>query len=33
LPLAIPFCVITADPTVSAWLRRARLAAVPEELG
>ena len=33
LPLAIPFCVITADPVVSAWLRRARLAAIPEELG
>jgi membrane glycosyltransferase len=33
LPLAIPFCVVTADPVVSAWLRRARLAAIPEELG
>jgi membrane glycosyltransferase len=33
LPLAIPFCVVTADPAVSAWLRRARLAAIPEELG
>jgi membrane glycosyltransferase len=33
LPLAIPFCVVTAGPVVSAWLRRARLAAIPEELG
>ena len=29
---AIPFCVATADPAVSAWLRRHRLAAIPEEL-
>lgn len=32
LPLAIPFCVLTASPEVSAWLRQARLAATPEEL-
>lgn len=29
---AIPFCVATADPAVSAWLRRHRLAAIPEEI-
>ena len=28
---AIPFCVLTADPRVSAWLRRHRVAAIPEE--
>jgi membrane glycosyltransferase len=33
LVLAIPFCVISADPAVGAWLREHRLAAVPEELG
>ena len=33
LPLAIPFCVLTASPTFSAWLRRHRIAAIPEELG
>jgi len=33
LPLAIPFCVVTANPVVSRWFRRARLAAIPEELG
>jgi len=32
LILAIPFCVFTAAPKVGAWLRKARLAAVPEEL-
>jgi membrane glycosyltransferase len=32
LLLAIPFCVMTADPSVGAWLRENRLAAVPEEL-
>ncbi|MGD0433245.1 MAG: glucans biosynthesis glucosyltransferase MdoH [Acetobacteraceae bacterium] len=32
LVLAIPFCVITADPAVGTWLRERRLAAVPEEL-
>ncbi|HEY4254078.1 MAG TPA: glucans biosynthesis glucosyltransferase MdoH [Roseomonas sp.] len=33
LLLAIPFAVLTADAGVSAWLRAARIAAVPEELG
>ena len=33
LPLAVPFCVVSADPAVSAWLRRRLLAAIPEELG
>jgi membrane glycosyltransferase len=33
LVLAIPFCVITADPAVGGWLREKRLAAIPEELG
>jgi membrane glycosyltransferase len=32
LLLAIPFCVVTADPRVGAWLREKRLAAIPEEL-
>lgn len=32
LILAIPFCVITAEPAVGAWLREKRLAAIPEEL-
>lgn len=32
LLLAIPFCVVTADPGVSRWLRRWRIAATPEEL-
>jgi membrane glycosyltransferase len=32
LPCAIPFCVITAAPVFSAWLRRHGLAAVPEEV-
>ena len=31
LLLAIPFCVLTADPRVGAWLQRHRVAAVPEE--
>jgi membrane glycosyltransferase len=31
--LAIPFCVVTASPTVGAWLGRMRLAAIPEEMG
>ncbi|MBU8537214.1 glucans biosynthesis glucosyltransferase MdoH [Falsiroseomonas tokyonensis] len=30
--LAVPLCVATADPGLSAWLRRHRIAAVPEEL-
>ncbi len=29
---AIPFCVLTADPGVSSWLRRNGVAAVPEEV-
>jgi len=33
LLVAIPFCVLTSDPRLSAWLRRRRLAAIPEELG
>ena len=32
LVLAIPFCVLTADPVVGAWLRENRWAAIPEEL-
>lgn len=32
LPLAIPFCVLTASPGFSAWLRRHQIAAIPEEL-
>ena len=32
LPLAIPFCVLTASPRFGAWLRRRRIAAIPEEL-
>lgn len=31
--LAIPFCVVTADPRIGAWLRRHRIAAIPEEVG
>ena len=31
LLVSIPFCVLTADPAVSAWLRRHRVAAIPEE--
>lgn len=30
--LAIPLCVLSADPGVSAWLRRRGIAATPEEL-
>lgn len=33
LLVAIPFCVLSADPRVSAGLRERGLAAVPEELG
>jgi membrane glycosyltransferase len=29
---AIPFCVLTADPGLSRWLRRKGVAAVPEEI-
>ncbi len=32
LALAIPFCVLTADPHAGAWLRRHGVAATPEEL-
>jgi membrane glycosyltransferase len=32
LLVAIPFCVLTSDPRLSAALRRRRLAAIPEEL-
>ncbi|MCK8783331.1 glucans biosynthesis glucosyltransferase MdoH [Roseomonas sp. NAR14] len=32
LALAIPLCVLTAHPGFSAWLRRHRIAATPEEL-
>ncbi len=31
LMLAIPFCVITANPAVGLWLRRHHVASVPEE--
>ncbi|MFM2148002.1 MAG: hypothetical protein RLZZ187_308 [Pseudomonadota bacterium] len=30
--LAIPLCVLSADPALSAWLRAQRIAATPEEL-
>jgi membrane glycosyltransferase len=33
LLVAIPFCVATSSPEVSAWLRRHGVAATPEELG
>jgi len=32
LVLAIPFCVLTASPGFSAWLRARRIAATPEEI-
>ena len=32
LPLAIPFCVVTARPDFSEWLAQHRVAAIPEEL-
>jgi membrane glycosyltransferase len=32
LPLALPLCVLTADPRVGRWMRRQRIAAIPEEL-
>ncbi len=32
LLVAIPFCVWTADPRLGEWLRRRRIAAIPEEL-
>lgn len=31
--LAVPLCVLSADPALSAWLRARRIAATPEELG
>ena len=31
LPLAIPFCVVTAHPGFSGWMRREAIAATPEE--
>jgi membrane glycosyltransferase len=33
LPLAIPLCVLTADPRFGGWLRRRQIAAIPEEIG
>ena len=30
--LAVPLCVLSADPVLSAWLRARRIAATPEEL-
>ncbi len=30
--LAVPLCVLTADPRLSAWLHERRIAATPEEL-
>lgn len=33
LPFAIPFCVVTSSPRAGAFLRRHRLAAIPEEIG
>jgi membrane glycosyltransferase len=32
LLFAVPFCVVTADPRFSRWLRRHGIAAVPEEV-
>jgi len=32
LLVSIPFCVLTADPRISQWLRERQIAAVPEEL-
>ena len=32
LLVAIPFCVVTASPGASAWLREKRIAALPEEV-
>ena len=32
LPLAIPFCVLTANPAFSRWIQRERIAATPEEI-
>ena len=33
LLVAIPLCVLTADARFGHWLRRARIAAIPEEIG
>jgi membrane glycosyltransferase len=33
LLVAIPFCVLTADPRIANFLRRKGIAAIPEELG
>ena len=32
LLVAIPLCVVTADPRVGRWLRLRQIAAVPEEI-
>lgn len=32
LLVAVPFCVLTADPRVSRWLRHRQLASIPEEI-
>ena len=32
LLVAIPFCVLTSDPRIAAWLRQRRIAATPEEI-
>jgi membrane glycosyltransferase len=32
LPLSIPFCVLTSNPDLGAWMRRRGLAATPEEV-
>jgi len=32
LPMAIPFCVLTAKPWFGTWLRRRGIAAIPEEV-
>ena len=32
LLVAIPFCVLSADPRLGAWLQRRAIAAIPEEL-
>jgi membrane glycosyltransferase len=32
LLIAVPFCVVTADPRVGAWLRLRGIAAIPEEV-
>ncbi|MGE0419990.1 MAG: glucans biosynthesis glucosyltransferase MdoH, partial [Acetobacteraceae bacterium] len=32
LLIAIPFCVLTSDPRLGAWLQRHAIAAIPEEI-